>query len=118
MARVVGGRPTQVETGQVLATPGAVRPHTRVRATLRAGAAPGEGLQLLFPPGRRAVDATADLPRGAGAIASDVRVEVTLNLSRPVVCEEGTDFSVVVQTGDHIISTHRIGTGRVAGALD
>ncbi|MBP0451085.1 hypothetical protein J5Y04_16260 [Kitasatospora sp. RG8] len=113
---VPGVNREQVSAGQVLATPGTIRPHTRLRVTLRAATEPGAALQLLFSPRSPAVDATVDLPPGAGAIAPDVAVDVTLG--RPVVCEEGAEFSVVIDTGHPVRSTRHIGGGRITATLD
>ncbi|GAA2750706.1 EF-Tu/IF-2/RF-3 family GTPase [Kitasatospora cinereorecta] len=112
---------TQVAVGQVLATPGTVRPHSRLRATLRAETALGTSLQLRFAERSEVVEATVHLPEGADASAPagpalDGPVEITLD--RPAVFEQGTEFTVVIQTRDVITSTRRLGTGLVAEVLD
>ncbi|MFJ9611523.1 EF-Tu/IF-2/RF-3 family GTPase [Kitasatospora sp. NPDC101176] len=107
---------TQVAVGQVLATPGTVRPHSRLRATLHADTALGTSLQLRFAKGSEAVEATVHLPVGTDVSALGRPVEITLD--RPAVFEQGTEFGVVVQTRDVITSTRRLGTGLVTEVLD
>ncbi|WP_033824176.1 EF-Tu/IF-2/RF-3 family GTPase [Kitasatospora sp. MBT63] len=107
---------TQVVVGQVLATPGTVRPHSRLRATLRADRALGTSLQLRFAQRSQVVEATVHLPEGADASALDRPVEITLE--RPAVFEQGTAFSVVIETRDVGTSIRHLGTGLVTEVLD
>ncbi|MFD8787266.1 EF-Tu/IF-2/RF-3 family GTPase [Kitasatospora sp. NPDC059599] len=107
---------TQVAVGQVLATPGTVRPHGRLRATLHADTAPGTSLHLRFAQRSEVVEATVHLPEGTDAPARDRPVEITLD--RPAVFDQGTEFSVVTQTRDVITSIRHLGTGLVTEVLD
>ncbi|GAA2813241.1 hypothetical protein GCM10010441_42400 [Kitasatospora paracochleata] len=117
---------TQVAVGQVLATPGTVRPHSRLRATLRAETALGTALQLRFAERSEVVEATVHLPEGADASALDgpapagpaLDGPVEITLDRPAVFEQGTEFTVVIQTRDVITSTRHLGTGLVVEVLD
>ncbi|MEU8512825.1 EF-Tu/IF-2/RF-3 family GTPase [Kitasatospora sp. NPDC048722] len=115
---VPGMRFGDFDRGQLLAAPGSVRTYTRLRATVCTQQPPGATLPLLFSPGSVVVGATVDLPPGVDAITPDVPFDATLTLNRPVVCEEGADFSVEIETRDPIRRLRRIGTGRIIETLD
>ncbi|WP_433274705.1 elongation factor Tu [Pseudonocardia xinjiangensis] len=96
-----GVQRSDVRRGQVISTPGAIRPHTRFRAVVRVLTAAEGGRSRPFSTGYRpqfhfrTTDVVGVVSLGAtGTALPGDAVEMTVELGRPVAMTEGLGFAV------------------------
>jgi elongation factor Tu len=91
-----------VERGQVLAKPGAIKPHTRFRGTVYVLTTEEGGRHSPFFPGYRPqffirttdVTGAVELPAGVEMVMPGDNVELAVELITPVAIEEGLRFAI------------------------
>jgi elongation factor Tu len=93
---------TEVERGQVLAKPGSIKPHTRVRAEVYVLSKEEGGRHTPFFPGYRPqfyirttdVTGSIELPAGVEMVMPGDNIEMGVELITPVAIEEGLRFAI------------------------
>jgi elongation factor Tu len=93
---------TEIERGQVLAKPGSIKPHTKVRAEVYVLSKEEGGRHTPFFPGYRPqfyirttdVTGAIELPEGVEMVMPGDNVEMGVELITPVAIEEGLRFAI------------------------
>ena len=93
---------TEIERGQVLAKPGSMNPHTKVKAEVYVLSKEEGGRHTPFFPGYRPqfyirttdVTGAIELPEGVEMVMPGDNVEMGVELITPVAIEEGLRFAI------------------------